>query len=128
MVRQTRFKNCHARTFTVSDHQYIDVVAYQPRSSKHRRIENAYEFAFDLDHYLDQPEEFEDDIKVKSHGTCRLTFQVKISFLHKTKLLHLIQGGPKVDIQLLNYFLYALKLLAVHLMELVKYHKHCLFF
>ena len=30
-------------------------------------------------------------------------------------------GGPKVGIQLLNYFLYVLKLLAVHFMLLVKY-------
>ena len=32
-----------------------------------------------------------------------------------------LQGGPKVGIQLLNYFLYVLKLLAVHFMLLVKY-------
>ena len=32
-----------------------------------------------------------------------------------------VQGGPKVGIQLLNYFLNVLKLLAVHFMLLVKY-------
>ena len=32
-----------------------------------------------------------------------------------------VQGSPKVGIQLLNYFLYVLKLLAVHFMLLVKY-------
>ena len=35
--------------------------------------------------------------------------------IRETELLF-IQGGPKVGIQLLNYFLYALKLPAVHFM------------
>jgi len=37
-----------------------------------------------------------------------------------------VAQNPKVGLQLLNYFLYALKLLAVHFMLLVKYDKHCL--
>ena len=86
MLRQMRFRNGHARTVTVSDHQYTDVDAYQPSSSKQRRIGNADQFAFDLDHYLDQPEECADDIESEVTRYMQADFSSQDQFFAKDQV------------------------------------------
>ena len=51
---------------------------------------------------------------------CNNSFSFSLLVCSSVKTRMQIQGGPKVGIQLLKYFLYALKLHAVYFMLLVK--------
>ena len=65
-------------------------------------------------------DQMKSDLPLFHSNSIIYSFQTFAKFRKTSSLLVNIQGGPKVGIQFLNYFLYAFKLLAVYFMLLVK--------